>query len=377
MIELHVIGSSMVPTDPKHELDAHNIKIIKHCKLLIEMGYTVHFYGQNGCQEYVAHTYYHPVISLNEYKEVKELSDNFTNAEYLMVGSNRFDNAKNRIQNIFYENTRNLLEQNYKTGDFVLHFFQCFVFHNMINVRMSHGGGHWKIYKYISFETMAHMQMQMEIMDGSPKVSEVIHPWFDPNEFMYDPYNKYTIPTYLYLGRCHMYKGINRFLEFSKQYLEYNFIIAGGTLEYDSETGMMNIGHIEGTEDNYVDLTIYPNVIYIGPVYGKAKRELLSRVTALIQPTNYFEPCGWNVLEAMISGTPVLTPRIGGFVDTVVDGVTGYLNGSYKEWICNIEKVRNLKPLDCLLHVVTNFNKNKATKSIQLFFDKVKNSYIN
>ena len=163
-----------------------------------------------------------------------------------------------------------------------------------------------------------------------------------------------------------MYKGIDQFLKYSTYYRQYNFIIAGGTLDYNEKTGTMNIGKIEGTDDTYINLTIYPNVTYIGPILGYAKRILLSRVTALIQPTRYFEPCGWNVLEAMASGTPVLVPHFGGFVDTVINGVTGYLNRP-GDWITNIEKVRRIKPIDCLLHIVTNFNKEEATQSIERF----------
>ncbi len=372
MISLHVIGSYPVPTNPKYEIDAHNIKIIKYCKLLTEMGYTLHFYGANGCQQYVSHTYYHPVISLEEYEEAREVTDDFTNPEYLMIGSSRLNEVKNKIEKIFSTNTYNLLKKNYKRGDMVLHFYQCYVYSDMINVRMSHGGGDWNMYEYVSFETIAYMHHEINRAPNKLKIIDTIHPWFDPNDFIYDPSNKYKTPTYLFLARCHMYKGIHFFLYYSKYYLQYDFLIAGGTLSYDPESGIMNIGHIEGDEDTYVDLSIYPNVKYIGPILGHQKRDLLSRVTALIQPTCYFEPCGWNVIEAMISGTPVLVPNFGGFKDTVINGVTGYFNKS-NDWIPNIERVKHLKPLDCLLHVVTNFNKEEASKSIQRFFSKIVN----
>ena len=155
--------------------------------------------------------------------------------------------------------------------------------------------------------------------------------------------------------------------------MQYNFIIAGGTLDYDPHTGIMNVGKMSGTEDRYINLSIYPNVEYIGPVGGRAKKELLSRVTALIQPTIYFEPCGWNVIEAMASGTPVLVPTFGGFMDTVINGITGYVNNidRIEEWVSNIEKVRTIKPIDCLLHVVANFNEDEAKVSIRKFLGSV------
>lgn len=371
MIALHVIGSYLVPTNPDYEIDAHNIKIIKYCKVLVEMGYVLHFYGANGCQEHVYHTHYHPVISLNEYDEVIKNTNRFTNPEYLMVGFVRFEPIKEKINKIFSTNTLNLLEQNYKRGDLVLHFFQSYSYDNMTNVRMAHGGGNWNMYKYVTFETLSYMNYELSrIPKNDLKISGVIHPWFDPNDYIYDPSRKYSTPTYLFMAGCHMYKGIHYFLEFSKHCLQYDFIIAGGTLSYDD--GLMNIGHIDGDEDNYIDLTIYPNVKYIGPIFGREKKELLAKVTALIQPTYYFEPCGWNVLEAMISGTPVLTSHFGGFLDTVVDGVTGYLTKP-TEWLVNIEKVKSIKSIDCLMHVVNNFNSYKAGKSIKNFLNKITN----
>lgn len=371
MISLHVIGSYPVPTDPQYEIDAHNIKIIKYTHLLTEMGYVVHFYGANGCQQHVSHTYYHPVISLNDYDEAKDLTDNFTNPEYLMIGSERLTNVKSKIEKIFATNTYNLLQQNYKKGDLVLHFFQCYNYAGMINVRMSHGGGDWNMYEYVSFETIAYMEHEMRrIPNNNLKIVDTIHPWFDPNNFIYDPSNKYKTPTYLFLARCHVAKGIHFFIEYSKHYLQYNFIIAGGTLDYDPETGIMNIGRLNTPEDQYINLSIYPNVEYIGPVMGHAKKELLSRVTALIQPTVYFEPCGWNAIEAMASGTPVLVPHFGGFLDTVLNGITGYLNKP-DNWIPNIERVRQIKPIDCLMHVVTNFNRDETIKSVDKFFKSI------
>ena len=373
MISLHVIGSYPVPIDPQYEIDAHNIKIIKYCKLLMEIGYTVHFYGPNGCQQFVSCTHYHPVISLDEYEEAKEATNNFTNPEYLMIGSERLDGIKGRIEKIFSVNTYNLLTKNYKQGDLVLHFFQCYNYVGMTNVRMSHGGGDWNMYEHVSFETVAYMEHELIRVPNNIKTVDVIHPWFDVNDFFYDPNNKYKTPTYLFLARCHVAKGIHHFLEYSKRYLQYNFIIAGGTLDYDPHTGIMNVGKTSGTEDRYINLSIYPNVEYIGPVGGRAKKELLSRVTALIQPTIYFEPCGWNVIEAMASGTPVLVPTFGGFLDTVINGITGYVNNidRIEEWVSNIEKVRTIKPIDCLLHVVANFNEDEAKVSIRKFLGSV------
>jgi hypothetical protein len=250
MVSLHIIASYPVPTNPKYEIDAHTIKIIKYCELLYSMGYTIHFYGANGCQQYLKYTYYHSVIELSDYSEAISITNDFTDPEYLMIGSQRLDEIKGKIDKIFSTNLKISLSKNYSTGDFILHFFQHYIYPDKINVRMAHGGGDWKMYKYISFETEAYMNHEIDT-ESNLKTNQVIHPWFDPNDYVYDPMNKYTIPTYLYMARCHMYKGIHFFINLSTYYLKYNFIIAGGSISYDPETQIMNVGHMEGSEDNY------------------------------------------------------------------------------------------------------------------------------
>ena len=368
MRTVHIIGSFATPNNPKYELDAHNIKIIKYSKLLYDNKYNVIYYGTDGCQQYISCNEYHPVIKLTEYDKISKITNNFTSPEYLMAGC-EFDYEKTRLNLLFSENARKILFKNYKDGDFVLHFYCNDLFLGCINVRMSHGGGYWKNYNHVSFETESFMID--EFRNGhNLTTAGVIHPWFDHLDFCYNPSNKYKTPTFLFMARCIMFKGIHYFLKFSKEFPDYNFIIAGGTIQYDNNTGIMNIGSLGVEKDNYICIHDYPNVKYVGPVFGDQKKELLSRSTALIQPTEYFEPCGWNVLEAMVSGTPVLVPHFGGFRDTVIDGVTGYFCRP-NDWIKNMNRVQKLQPINCRNHVIKNFNKDKAILSIDKFLNNV------
>lgn len=51
----------------------------------------------------------------------------------------------------------------------------------------------------------------------------------------------------------------------------------------------------------------------------------LVRSSDVVVATPWYEPFGMVVLEAMASGRPVIAARLGGMLDTVVDGVTGRL----------------------------------------------------
>ena len=55
----------------------------------------------------------------------------------------------------------------------------------------------------------------------------------------------------------------------------------------------------------------YPHVTYLGPIGTEQKVPLLSRARALLSPIDWNEPFGLILIEAMLSGCPVV-PSAGG-----------------------------------------------------------------
>lgn len=66
-----------------------------------------------------------------------------------------------------------------------------------------------------------------------------------------------------------------------------------------------------------------PGAEHVGVVTGDDKRKLLAGARALLCPTSYIEPFGGVAVEAMLSGTPVITTPWGAFSETVIPG-TGW-----------------------------------------------------
>ena len=60
-------------------------------------------------------------------------------------------------------------------------------------------------------------------------------------------------------------------------------------------------------------------------VGGEEKQHLLSHARAMLFPIQWEEPFGIAMIEAMVSGTPVLAMARGAAVEIVEPGVTGYL----------------------------------------------------
>jgi glycosyltransferase involved in cell wall biosynthesis len=66
-------------------------------------------------------------------------------------------------------------------------------------------------------------------------------------------------------------------------------------------------------------------VTAVGEIGGKDKRDFLADACALLFPVAWEEPFGLVMIEAMLSGTPVLAFARGAVPEIVDDGVTGFL----------------------------------------------------
>ena len=370
---LHVVANPQIPTDPQYSIDAFTCLIIKFCKLFHKKKHIIHFYGVEECKNFVNHTFYHNIINLGEYEIVNKLSDNFTNPEYTMYGSELQKKARSLVKK-FESNLKLSLEKNYQKKDLVIHCFDNFIngySKEMIHIKLSLMGGWWDNYKYISFATDSYMKHELnKKKNNNILIKKVIYPWFHLTDFDYNP-NIKRKNTFLYLARCHKFKGILKFFELANQFKNYNFWIAGGCNSYDHLSMIMDIGlNIK------INLNEYKNVKYWGVANEKLRKELLAKATALIQPTEYFEPCGMNVIESMISGTPVLVPNFGGFLDTVVDGITGFICKP-NEWAKNLSKINSLNSYDCRKYSLEKFNESIAYKEYYNFFSEILEKELN
>jgi glycosyltransferase involved in cell wall biosynthesis len=74
-----------------------------------------------------------------------------------------------------------------------------------------------------------------------------------------------------------------------------------------------------------------PGVVRLGPVGMAAKIELLRDAAALLAPVVWNEPFGLVLIEAMLSGCPVVGFPRGSLPELVEQGVTGFLVSSEEE----------------------------------------------
>ena len=118
----------------------------------------------------------------------------------------------------------------------------------------------------------------------------------------------------LYIGRVVRDKGLYEALEGLKaaqaRGVRANLVIAGSGPEEQSLKRFAEKQGLCGT------------VAFAGPVFGEGKLQLLAAADVFLLPS-YREGLPYALLESMAAGTPVITTRVGGIPDVVIDGVNG------------------------------------------------------
>lgn len=92
----------------------------------------------------------------------------------------------------------------------------------------------------------------------------------------------------------------------------------------------------------------------IGRVGGGRKRDLLAGAECLWMPARWDEPFGLTLIEAMVSGTPVLGTRRGALPE-VVSEATGLLGDTLDELVALRGKIGGIDPDACRARVMAHF----------------------
>ena len=158
----------------------------------------------------------------------------------------------------------------------------------------------------------------IERYGADPDRFAIVHPATDTDVFR--PITPSTDPYLVFAGRLQPLKGADlaiRALAEIPAAMRPRLIIAGepasGFLDYAEELRRLVA---ELGLESYVD--------YRGSMPRHELAELIGRAQILLNPS-HSETYGIINLEAAACGTPVIASRVGGMVDSVRDGQTGYL----------------------------------------------------
>jgi glycosyltransferase involved in cell wall biosynthesis len=175
----------------------------------------------------------------------------------------------------------------------------------------------------------------------------VIYPPVNPRDFRYSSAKDDYI---LFVGQVMPTKGIHVAVEVARD--AGKRLIVAGAGGYDAGIAA---AHVE----------------CVGAVVPSVRAALMERAAAVLMPTTYIEPFGLVAIEAMMSGTPVITTDFGAFTETVIDGVTGYRCRRHQEFVEAVQRSHLLSPSACRDHALRLCAPDRVAERYERWFDQL------
>ena len=317
----HMLGTFNTPTNLKEGVGyAFCAKIINQAKALKSQGHKVIFYGAEGsevpCDEFVQ------VLTRDELPK-----------ECLAERPKYVEDIKNRANILFnkrcIKEIRKRKSKYFISRDILLvptGYYQKEVADKVeISLVAEIGIGYKGVFaEHKIFESYAWMHWHYGKLQQSEGrfYDAVIPPIFNPEDF---EYREKKGDYFLYLGRITFNKGVT----IAKETCE----AIGAKLKVAGIDQGMNLDS--------------PNVEMVGFADLEKRRELIAGAKAVFVPTIYIEPFGYIIMEAAMSGTPVITTDWGAFTETVQHGKTGFRCRTLAQFIIAASEIEKIKPKDC------------------------------
>jgi glycosyltransferase involved in cell wall biosynthesis len=108
---------------------------------------------------------------------------------------------------------------------------------------------------------------------------------------------------------------------------------------------------------------------YIGDIRGSVKAEWLAAAKAVILPSRSNEGCPLTLIEALMSGTPVLASFAGG-IPEVVSTEVGYLCHDEDDYVCAVGRLDEISPERCREHALEHFHYRRMVRDYVSEFER-------
>jgi glycosyltransferase involved in cell wall biosynthesis len=344
-MRFHVLGIPHTASNKDYLCCAFTQKVLNMCQMLIARGHHVIHYG-NALSR----------VACDEQVDVLEASD---------IGppelSGSFD-TKSEVYQKFHNITVGEIEKRKRVLDKLLCFWPTHktiadAHQNLIAIEAGIGypAGHFAPYKVFESYAMLHAYRGLEAVgtaNGNGWWYEAVIPnYFDPGDFQLGPGGDYL----LFLGLRTIGgdgKGIHIADQIAKE-AGYKLIIAGpGVYENAGE-------HVE----------------LVGFCDVEKRKQLLAGARALLAPSLFVEPFCGAAIEALMSGTPVISTDWGAFAENNLHGVTGYRCRNFEQFVWAAKNIDKIRRLDCRAWAVQNFSLDRVGDMYEEFFRTVAARY--
>ena len=224
--------------------------------------------------------------------------------------------------------------------------------------RRAYAGGHFAPYKVFESYAILHAYLGLEHVartSNSMWYDVVIPNYFDLDDFEFsadkDDY-------FLFLGRVYSGKGIHVAVQIVEE-IGGRLVVAGpGEVEqYMARTGR----------------PVSDYVTHVGLADTETRKRLMSRAKAMLLPSTFLEPfCGVQV-EAMLSGTPIVTNDYGAFAEINLHGVTGFRCRTFEQFVWAARNIGRISPQSCRDWAAANYSIERVGEMYEDFFATVMN----
>lgn len=328
MTTLHILTNPSGITHTRYRMEPFNIAALKFIKNMKDRGFNLVHYGHQSAEVDCEHE----ICITNDELNPPEDGDLFLHKPNLIETYNIRATEK--------------ISKRKKQGDMVLAFYgqankpTMDAHQDLFLLEPSIGYPPEAVFApyraFVSYSQM-HYYYGLHKKILSPSWYDAVIPnAFTPEEFKF---NDQKQDYFVYLGRVNYDKGIDLCVQVTK-HIGKKLILAGPTKD------LKHLGYSE----------IPSHVECVGYVGPKERSDLLSKAQCLMAPSHYIEPFGNIVAEAQFCGTPVLTTDWGGYVDSVVHGVTGFRCRDFKSFVDAANVIHQLSPITCRTWAMQNFS---------------------
>lgn len=343
-VTLHILSNPYGITDLRYRMDPFNVAICKLIQYMQSYGYQVYHYGHESS---VVSCDNIPVIYTHEFAP-PAFDQMFQRNDQLIALFNR--RASDAIGKLKRPNDLVLVLWGTSQQPAVAAHSNLYVVEPSIGYRTECVFAPYRA--FTSYAQMHYYYGQRNMLCSPSWFDAVIPNAFTPNEFEFR--ERVDKEDYvLYLGRIVRDKGIDVCIQATEK-TEKRLVIAGpGSLS--------DLGYT----------TIPKHVECVGYVDADQRKSLLSRASALMAPTYYLEPFGNIVVEALMSGTPVITTDWGGFAETNVDGITGFRCRDFRSFVTALEQIQTIDPTICWNHAMTYYADEVVHPQFDRYFQRI------
>ena len=359
-LRIHLLGVFNTPTTLGDEGigNAFGSKVVRMAKILKKLGHYVIFYGVEGsdveCDEFVQ-------VST---KDILERTYGPWHKEKI-YGCQFGDLA----YTTFNKNTIREINDRKLFGDFLLCCFGSYQkeiadavnIADTIEIGIGYTGSFAR-FRIFESEFQKNWSYGSEGKGDIAWYDKVIPGYFEPEDFTF---SKEKDDYYLYLGRIISRKGVSIAQEVCQK-LGKKLVIAGFGMSIEENK-------VDGEFFN--EIIKRPNVEYVGFAGLEKRKELMSKAKAVFMPTTYLEPFGYVAIEAMFSGTPVITTDGGAFPETNINGLTGYRCNTFADFLKAVEDVDKLDKDKIRQYAMDNYTLEKAIPKYDEYFNRILNLY--